>query len=102
MHLEVDDARLLPETHGLSACFVLPALTVTAGFEAPRAFNLNDPTLAAGFYAAEPEHRWTAGRAGPGCRPACWRAYPAWSSCASTSPRPRCHAGSGLGRRRPG
>lgn len=63
MHLEVDDARLLPEMRGLSACFVLPALTVTAGFEALRAVSRKDPTLAAGFHAAEPEHRWTAGRA---------------------------------------
>ncbi|MBY0260554.1 Hint domain-containing protein, partial [Methylobacterium sp.] len=95
VHLEVDGARLLPETRGLSACFVLPAdareiwlcaptsvpaqvsdsvderalglclsgLTLTAGFEAPRAVSLNDPALAASFHAEESEHRWTAGRA---------------------------------------
>ena len=95
VHLEVDGGRLLPETRGLSACFVLPAgareiwlcaptsvpaqvsdsvderalglclsgLTLTAGFEAPRAVSLNDPALAASFHAEESEHRWTAGRA---------------------------------------
>jgi hypothetical protein len=95
VHLEVDGARLLPETRGLSASFVLPAdareiwlcaptsvpaqisdsaderalglclsgLTLTAGFEAPRAVSLGDPALAAGFHAGALGHRWTAGRA---------------------------------------
>ncbi len=87
LHLMVDGVRAEPATRRLAARFHVPAgtarpsevdgstdnrelgvcvdgLMVDDGFVAPRALDLADPLLCAGFHAlGEGARRWTAGRA---------------------------------------
>ena len=50
-----------PDARRLGVC--VAGLTVDDGFAPPRALDLADPLLCAGFHASEGTHRWTAGRA---------------------------------------